>query len=281
MADTRHHLAAGRCIPDCMSHLSGSKRAVRDIGSRSCRRDLGYSIESAQPSLLLFPLFFALCNAKVGRRYALQYVLQRPNVSQNACNAPPQIGRQPLQKLKSALDSRRTDCGKVIRPELSKSFRPQKLIFRPVLLQRYSQRCYRGEDRGQFGGDVRENDNCFASAVISLRFRYRLTFDSDLLCTAFGQTVSLLTELPYSDAGNDSGQHSPKSHNQRSCGKQCCEQRDCNCPSVPPNNTIAYARLHARAHTTPQIANPAHFLVPLWTGWHSAMPMQQVENAHG
>lgn|GEM_PF-5393429 len=281
MADTHRHLCTGRRIPDGMSYLSSSKGAVRDIGPGASRRHLGYPIESAQPSLLLRPLLFAPRNAKFGRCNAFQHVLQRPNISQDTCNTPTQISRQPLQKLKSTLDSWRLECGKVIRPEVTKNFRVQKLIFRPILLQRYSQRRYRGKDRGQFGRDVRENNNCFTCAVFGLRFRYRLTFDPDLLRTAFSQIVGFLTELPYSDAGHDSGQHSPKSDKQRSCGEQRCKKRDCNCPSVPPNNTITYARLHARAHTTPQIANPAHSLIPQWTARDSAMAGVSREPIHG
>lgn len=280
-ADNHGHLVGVRRIPDGMSYFCSSKGAVRDISLGTSRRGLGYPIESAQPSFLLRPLLQGPRSAKIGRRYALQHVLQCPNITQDTCDTPTQIARQPPQKLKSTLDSRRTECGNVIRPEVSKNFRLQKLIFCPVLLQRYSQRRYRGKDRGEFGRYVGEDNNCFTCSVISLRLRYRHTFDSDLLCTAFSQSIGLLSELPYSDAGHDSGQDSPESDNQGSGGKEHCEKRDCNRPSIPPNNTVTYARLHAWAHTAPQIANPTHSVIPLWIQRHSATAPLRRELAHG
>lgn len=54
---------------------------------------------------------------------------------------------------------------------------------------------------------------------------------------------------------------------------------DCR-PSIPPDHAVANARLHARADPMPQLLQTAHSLIPLWTGGHSATPLQRAENAH-
>lgn len=59
-----------------------------------------------------------------------------------------------------------------------------------------------------------------------------------------------------------------------------CNDRDCGdnyCPSIPPHDTAVDPQVRARANAIP----PAHPLIPLWTGRHSATPMQRAENAHG
>jgi len=48
-------------------------------------------------------------------------------------------------------------------------------------------------------------------------------------------------------------------------------------PSVPPHNAITITRRRTRAETTP----PAHSLIPLWTGRHSATPPRSKEIGHG
>ncbi|MBH1446665.1 hypothetical protein I5U30_01065 [Stenotrophomonas maltophilia] len=48
-------------------------------------------------------------------------------------------------------------------------------------------------------------------------------------------------------------------------------------PSIPPHDTVVDPQARASANAIP----PAHSLIPLWTGAHSATPMQREEIAHG
>ncbi len=281
MADLFYRLLSNRRIPNCMSYCSRAQGAIRNIRPGAAGRDLSYSIQGTQPSLLLLPTFLILCSTKLGRRYALQHILERPHVSQNTGDTSAQISWQPLQKLKSTFDSRRLDCSKVIRPNISKSLRFQEFIFSAVLLQRYRQRCYGRKDRGQFRRYVGENNDPFSLAFIGDCRRYRLTFESDLFCTALSESVRFLTELPYSDAGHDSGQHSPESNNQRGRCKHGRNKRNSYGPAVPPNYAVADTWLHARTDSLPQPVQTAHSLIPLWTRRHSAMPSRRAEHCHG
>jgi hypothetical protein len=59
--------------------------------------------------------------------------------------------------------------------------------------------------------------------------------------------------------------------------RENCECRDNYRPSVPPHDTAVDPQARARTNALP----PAHSLIPLWTGGHSATPMQREEIAHG
>lgn len=264
-----------------MSCPGSLDRAMRNIGHSSTRCDLSYAVKSSQPVLSLCSLVFVLYVVKVGRCNALQNLLKRPNVPQNTSDPSAQVGRQALQKLKSTINSRRRECAEIVCPYLPQRFRVHKPLFCPFRLQGFSQRPNRRIDRGQFGRDVGQDNYGFSRASFGLLRRDRLTFDSYLLRAAFGEKICPLSKPPHRDARHNCGQNAPKCHYKGSGGEKKGTKRNGNRPSIPPNNTITYARLHAWAHTTPQIANPAHFQVPLWTGRHSAMPMQRAESAHG
>ncbi len=52
-------------------------------------------------------------------------------------------------------------------------------------------------------------------------------------------------------------------------------------PRIPPHHAICNAWFHARADSVPQLLQPTHSLIPLWTRRHSAMPSRRAENCHG
>lgn len=272
MADVPYRLFSNRRIPNCMSYCSSAQGAVRNIRPGAAGRDLSYPVQGSQPRFLLLPTFLILWSTKLGRCYALQHILERPHVSQNAGDTSAQISWQPLQKLKSTFDSRRLDCSKVIRPYISKSLRLHEFIFSAVLLERYRQRCYGRKDRDQFRRYVGKNNDPFSLALVGDCRRYRLAFDPDLFCTALSESVGFLTEFPNSDAGYDSSQHSPKSDNQR--GRCKHDRNECNSdgPAVPPYYAVPNAWFHARTDSVPQPVQTAHSLIHLWTSRHSAMP---------
>lgn len=271
MADVHYRLLSNRRISNCMSYCSSAQGAVRNIRLGAAGRDLSYPVQGSQPSFLLCPTFLILRSTKLGRRYALQHILERPHVSQNTGDTSAQISWQPLQKLKSTFDSRRLDCSKVIRPYISKSPRLHEFIFSALLLQRYRERCYGRKDRGQFRRYVGKNNDPFSLALLGDCRRYRLAFDPDLFRTTLSESVGLLTKFPYSDAGHDSSKHSPKSDNQRGRCKHDRNQCNSDGPAVPPYYAVADAWLHARTDSVPKPVQTAHSLIPLWTRRHSAM----------
>lgn len=60
------------------------------------------------------------------------------------------------------------------------------------------------------------------------------------------------------------------------CGDDCSDRTN-SCPSVPPHHAPSFSGRPTRAYSIP----PAHSLIPLWTGRHSAMPTRQEEIARG
>lgn len=62
----------------------------------------------------------------------------------------------------------------------------------------------------------------------------------------------------------------------RECANYSTDRPYCG-PGVPPHNAIALTRWPACTEAIP----PAHSLIPLWTGGHSAMPIRPEEMAHG
>lgn len=266
---------------DAMRRSGSLNRTIREVCPSPCRNHFCDVEESTKPPLPVRTLVVTTSTSRAFGCHARQHVLKRSDVSQYARNPYTQIGRQKIQTLKTAFNPRglkRIDVVGQDSPYLNEAREP---FFAPILCQLYSERSDRRVDRREFRRNIREDNYCFSLSFLSLDCCNGLTLKSDLLRATFSERIGSLSKPPDGDARYNGSQDPPKGNDERSRSKRCCKERDCNRPSIPPNNTITYARLHAWAHTTPQIANPAHFQVPLWTGRHSAMPMQRAESAHG
>lgn len=281
MAEFICRALASRGRSNAMRRSGSLKRTIREVRPSPCRHHFCDVEESTQPTLPVRTLLVATSTSRTFGCHARQHVLKRSDVSKYARNPYTQIGRQKIQTLKTAFNSRGLKRIYIPGPDSPHLDGVREPFFAPILCQLYCERSNRREERSEFRRNIREDNYCFSLSFLSLDCCNGLTLKSDLLRTTFSEKIGSLSKLPHGDAGNNGSQDPPESNDERSRSKHCCKERDCNRPSVPPNNTITYARLHAWANAAPKIANPTHSLIPLWTGRHSAMPPRWAEISYG
>lgn len=181
-----------------------------------------------------------------------------------------------MKRVQGALDPWRAQLNKIVRPDLSPLLIMNKKLNCILRVQLGRNGSYRGVNRTQFCRDVGEHHHRLPFSVCCLLIGQNPSLEPHLFGTAFRETVGLLPELPDGDARHDRCQYPPERDNKGSESDDQRHNSHCNRPTFPPNDAVRLAKRRASAKPIP----PAHSLIPLWTGRHSAMPWR-AESCHG
>lgn len=119
------------------------------------------------------------------------------------------------------------------------------------------------------------------SVLTSVSYRLSLRLGPSQGYRQLASAVRLHANTPYGKRRSGSHKNTDPRHAQRQKSNRCSRQRSRRSPSLPPNNAIANAWLHARADSIPQLLPTRHFHFPLWTGWHFAMSLIREKLVHG